>query len=118
MIDLILGDARELAESKIATGSVDLIFTDPPYLKEYLWCYGWLAQEAKRILKPGGFCLAMCGGIYLDKIVEAMSEHLTFFWKFEVMLTSRAAVWRRPGQVIITGSKPILAYSNGEGSPA
>ena len=48
------GDARHLALD-IPDGSIDLIFTDPPYSKKYLPLYGWLAFMAERILKPGGF---------------------------------------------------------------
>ena len=47
----------------IADNSIDLIFTDPPYPREYLPCYDWLAKESMRVLKPGGFVLAMCGGM-------------------------------------------------------
>lgn len=51
-VELIYGDAIELAKSHIPDGSVDLIFTDPPYPKEYHYCYEWLAYEAVRVLKP------------------------------------------------------------------
>jgi predicted methyltransferase len=40
---------------QISDESSDLIFTDPPYLREHLHLYDWLAREASRMLKPGGF---------------------------------------------------------------
>ena len=46
----------------IPANSVDMIFTDPPYVKDLFECYHWLADEAARVLKPGGFLAAMCGG--------------------------------------------------------
>lgn len=116
---ILTGDCRELIEA-IPDGSIDLVFTDPPYLREYLPLYGWLAQAAVRVLKPGGFCLAMCGGVYLNEIFRMMDAHLTFFWKYEMVLGGRGCVWRRKNgtaQTIITGSKPILAYSKGESVP-
>lgn len=50
------GDARELAKA-IPDGSIDLIFTDPPYPREFLPLYGWLAETAAQVLKPDGFML-------------------------------------------------------------
>jgi DNA modification methylase len=116
---IITGDARKLVRA-LPDESADLIFTDPPYEFEYLHLYEWLAEEAARVLKPGGFCLSMCGGVHLNKIFAAMDKHLTFFWKYELILAGRACVWRRKegrAQPIITGSKPILAYSKGVSVP-
>ena len=45
---IITGDARELAKA-IPDESVDLIFTDPPYPREFLPLYGWLAETAARV---------------------------------------------------------------------
>ena len=47
------GDFRDVSKD-IPDNSVDLIFTDPPYSKEYLPLYEELAKLAIRILKPGG----------------------------------------------------------------
>lgn len=53
------GDARELS-LQIPDSSVDLIFTDPIYdrIEDYIW----LAQTAKRILKPQGAVLCWSNG--------------------------------------------------------
>ena len=50
------GDARELAK-EIPDESVDLIFTDPPYKKQFQYLYEWLPGEAARVLKQDGFVL-------------------------------------------------------------
>jgi DNA modification methylase len=117
---IITGDARELGKA-IPDNSIDLIFTDPPYLKEYLYLYEWLAEFSARVLKPGGFCLAMCGGSYLNQIFRMMDKHLTFFWKYEIVLQGWATgiVWTKsfPKTTITVRSKPLLAYSKGDNTP-
>lgn len=56
---IVTGDARVLAE-RIPDESVDLIFTDPIYSERPL--YDWLAQVARRILRPGGAVLCWSNG--------------------------------------------------------
>lgn len=98
----------------LAANSVDLIFTDPPYLGEYLHTYEWLAEEAARVLKPGGFCLAMCGGYYLNKIFGMMDRYLSYHWKLELLMDNSSVLWPRK---VIARSKSILAYSKGVSNP-
>jgi len=117
---IVTGDARELAKP-IPDESVDLVFTDPPYSLAEISLYGWLAAESQRIMKPKGFCLALCGGLYLNQIMRMMDEHLDFFWKYEVYLSGWAAgcVWPygNTDVHIITRTKPLLAYCKGKGLP-
>lgn len=72
---IVCGDARELA-TRIPDESVDLVFTDPVY--ERIEDYAWLAQEAARVLKPGGACLAWCSSIRQYAVHPVMVPHLTF----------------------------------------
>jgi DNA modification methylase len=102
----------------LPASSVDLIFTDPPYLRKYLDCYRWLADEAARVLKPGGFVLAICGGLYLNHIFRFFDDAgLNFFWKYETFMAGKelSRVWPKgnPDISIRVNSKPILAYSKG-----
>jgi DNA modification methylase len=116
---ILTGDCHELIRA-IPDESIDLVFTDPPYLREHLPLYGWLAKEAARVLKPGGFCLAMCGGVYLDEIMVMMREHLTYYWKYEIGLSGAAAgtVWLMGNKVpVLTRTKPLLAWVKGKGGP-
>lgn len=97
----------------LADNSVDMIFTDPPYLKEFLHVYGWLADEAMRVLKPGGFILAYCGGFFLNRIYRMFDDAgLTYFWQFvEGTQPGRGVFIYRVG--ILNMHKPIIAYSKG-----
>ncbi len=95
--------------------SVDMIFTDPPYLRSYLPCYGHLAREAMRVLKPGGFVLAMAGGMYINQIFRLFDDAgLTYFWQFTHLSLNGEApfVWARS---VIAHAKAIIAYSKGDG---
>lgn len=113
MISLQIGDVRSLP---LAAGSVDLIYTDPPYLKEYLPLYGALAREAKRVLKPGGFVFAMCGGMYLNQIFRMFDDAgLDYFWEFHHFQNNDAPfIWPRR---VVAKTKSVIAYSNGPGLP-
>ena len=113
------GDARELAK-KIPDESVDLIMTDPPYQKSKLHLYQWLAEEAERVLKPGGFVLALCGGIGLDKIYGMFSRtSLEYYWQYNIQFMGKRSgiVWLRGNNhvPIVTRLRTVLAYSKGEG---
>lgn len=113
---IVLGDARDLAPA-IPDGSVDLIFTDPSYRQEDLHLYGWLAEMAARVLKPGGFCLAMAGGLHLNEVFKLMDEHLTFFWLYEIEMTGQrlGIVWPHGNNRvrIVAQVRPVAAYSKG-----
>lgn len=95
--------------------SIDLIFTDPPYLKKYIPCYDWLAREAMRVLKPGGFVMAMTGGSYLNQLFRFFDDAgLSYYWEFHHIHNGDAPyIWHRH---IIAKSKSILCYSKGAGT--
>lgn len=102
---------------------IDLIFTDPPYLKSLLHVYEWLAVESARVLKPGGFVLAMCGGNHINKIFRYFDDAgLDYYWKYENGMTGGNAgvVWkhspdgdRHKHKPISIRSKSVIAYSKG-----
>lgn len=121
------GDARVLAKY-IPDESVDLIFTDPVY--ERIEDYRWLAETAKRVLKPGG-ALLVCYGIgYLPETLAALSSALQYRWNFVVYKpnapSTRGAYrvfskWWGVAWYDVEGSKPEkhvpdVITSNGGGS--
>lgn len=113
------GDARAVAAG-IAPGSIDLVFTDPPYPRKFLHTYGMVAEIAARVLRPGGWLLAMGGGMYADEILAMMSKHLTYHYTLEVNLIGSATAALRPhGQhaPVISRTKPIYVFARGKSTP-
>ena len=107
------GDARELAEA-IPDESVDLIYTDPPYPKEFLSLYGWMAEEAARILKPGGSLFTFAGHAYLPTVMNMLTRHLNYHWincHYQPTVTRTATFWPR---MVFIRWKPVLWFVKGE----
>ena len=102
------GDARELTKA-IPDQSVDLIFTDPPYVKDSIHLYGWLAEEAARILKPGGFLFAYTGVYWKWEVMRQMSQHMDY-WFDMVLLNSGSSpvMWNKN---VVSRYKSLLVYT-------
>ncbi len=99
----------------LADESVDMIFTDPPYHTKYLYLYSWLASEATRVLKPGGFVLSYSGSLHLNKVIRAFDDAgLTFFWALVENLPGNKGTFVQERKVL-TLQKPIIAYTKGKG---
>ena len=66
----------------VAAESIDWIFTDPPYPREYLPCFGELADFAAHALKPGGGLMVMSGQYWLPQVIETLGKQdaLTYWW--------------------------------------
>lgn len=110
------GDALELGRG-IPDKAVDLIFTDPPYLREFIPLYFWLFELAARILKPTGFLLTYAGGYWKDELMARSREHLDYFWDFSISESGDSPIlWPRR---IIASGKSILCYRprGGSGMP-
>ena len=104
---VILGDARELIKD-VEPESIDLIFTDPPYLKKYLPLYKWVGKEAARVLKPDGFLMAYCGGCWKNITMRMLDQELDFYWDFtQYMPGQNSIIWHKK---IIAKNKNILCY--------
>src|SRR5262249_32465256 len=59
--------------------SVDLVFTDPPYLSADLPIYGDLGAFAKRVLKPGGSLVCYAPTYNLMAVTDLVRPHLDFW---------------------------------------
>jgi len=106
-ITLKLGDARELIDT-VPDGSVDLIFTDPPYIKRYIHLYKWLGLEGPRVLKPDGFLMAYAGIYWKEIVMNYLGVRLEYFWDFVLENGGNSPImWKRK---IISRYKSILAY--------
>lgn len=94
---------------RVEAGSLDAIFTDPPYPVEYLPCWGELAHFAVHALKPGGLLLAVTGHAWLPQIFSLMDvDGLDYRWM--ISLTYSIARQRIYGRGATVGWKPLLAY--------
>jgi DNA modification methylase len=107
MIEILTGDCRVLGLD-IPDHSVDLVFTDPPYLKEYIHLYGWLSEWASRVLKPEGFLLTYVGNYWKADVMQHLGVHLDYFYDFVVAHAGMGSmIWDRR---VIARSKSVLAY--------
>ncbi|KKK99135.1 hypothetical protein LCGC14_2635760 [marine sediment metagenome] len=109
--NIVVGDARILAK-RIPDESVDLIFTDPPYAKEYLDLYDWLGKIASRVLKDNGFVMTYCGNIWVHEVIRRMGLSLDFFFQYvEVNNGNSTILWPRK---TIVRYKPIVCFRKKE----
>lgn len=100
-------DYRELL-SQIPDSSVDLILCDPVWWEAEQ--YANVAREGKRVLKPGGLCVAQVGSLYLYQAMVAMGQHLDWYWEIsETLANGRAFFARRMTQF----HKPHIIFANG-----
>jgi 16S rRNA G966 N2-methylase RsmD len=115
--EIIHGDMKDV----LATWpehSVDCILTDPPYPREFVDLYLYLAQLSIRVLKPGGLLVMMCGQSYLPEIFERLSSITKADWGLDYRWTM---AYLTPGGQAVqlfqrhvnTFWKPVLVYSNG-----
>lgn len=104
---LVCGDCAELMED-LPDGSVDVIFTDPPYLAEFLPRYQVLADHAARLLKPSGFLVTYAGQYHLDRVMQMLgSTGLSWFWMVGQVNNTAVLIH---GRKIVSSWKPILVY--------
>lgn len=101
------GDFRILGKD-IPNDSVDLILTDPPYAKEYIPLYGDLAELGARVLKPGGFCLALCGIHGILEAMNLMGRFLNFFWMGGISFAAAQRLFY--AKKIWMGWRPVLWF--------
>lgn len=92
-------------------GSVDFVFTDPPYGKEFVYMYSEIAKEFKRLLKPGGFAFIYASDYWFPETFNSCLEHLDFFYLFHIILSGDNARIH-PKQLFI-GAKTLMGFSNG-----
>lgn len=108
---LLYGDFADVGPT-LEAESFDAIITDPPYPQEHVPLYGLLAQQAARLLKPGGSLLAMAGQSYLPAIINLMTPHLNYHWtvSYQTPGGQSAQLWQRK---VNTFWKPVLWFVKG-----
>lgn len=117
---LYLMDCRE-GMDRVTSESVDLIFTDPPYVKDQ-WeaAYTALAHGAVRILKPSGYLITYCGHYYLPGVIDILRygnstgspskgwTGLKFYWLVSQLNSGAKSMMHHRN--ILAGFKPILIF--------
>ena len=109
-ITIYHGDCQDILPC-IADASIDMVFTDPPYLAEFIWTYGVLAEQARRVLVVGGVCYAYIGAQFAPDVIGLMRPHLTWFWLFN--LHHGGANPRMWSKRLMVTSKPVVVWTNG-----
>jgi predicted methyltransferase len=110
-VTLYHGRAEDVLPA-LPAASVDLLFTDPPYPREFLDCYATLGREAPRVCKPGAFVFAYLGAETLPEVMDRLRAHgLRWFWLFDIKHNRGAPrVWAK--RLMVT-AKPVLCFTNG-----
>ena len=104
-----------IQDLKIVDGTVDLVFTDPPYPKEFLHLWDDLGNFAAKVLRPGGMLLAYTGHMYLDQVMAALGRHLSYYWQFILIYDkSRTPIYERH---VYSRCRPILCFIKGDPTP-
>lgn len=94
--------------------SVDVIHTDPPYLKQYLPLYGELARLAARLLRPHGVLLSIVPHVHLPTVMSLVGPHLTYRWLVTMLQTDGSqARYPGPGWCIRITHKPVGLWTKG-----
>ena len=118
---LFFGDFIKQSQNEIPDNSIDLIFTDPPYGKEYLSLYQELAKLAVRVLKPGGSLVFFAGHIILDEVIRIFHEfsltnnnstQLKYWWILAVKHSGKHT--KIYPKHVFAEWKPLLWYVKGE----
>jgi site-specific DNA-methyltransferase (adenine-specific) len=114
---VLLGDMNEIGQ-RVPADSVDVIFTDPVYLKEhYQQAYADLAELALRVLKPHGFLFTYAPQTHLDEIMDMLrftgtwrhGGKLQYFWVIESLNGGQSTAKNHQRNAICL-HKPILVF--------
>lgn len=110
-VRLYLGRFQDVG-SKVASGSLDLIWTDPPWNREWLPQWADLGGFAGRTLRSGGLLVTYAPVAYLGAVLSALEESgLTYVWSFCIangQQTSRS--W---GSGAVSCWHPLVVFGNG-----
>ena len=110
-IQLYHGDFREVGQ-QIPDQSIDLIFTDPPYIDEdSLDLYQGLSELGDRVIKDGGSCLCYVTQTMLHQVLNVMSENLDYYWIISIKHGGNNG---RHGRGIFVEWIPILWFVKGK----
>jgi len=100
---------NDVTPETVADGTAAAVITDPPYPRKCLPLFSSLSRFAERVLKPGGWCVAMSGNAFLPDVLNRLGEHLKYRWAFAVVCPG-GRTNRNWGLCLFQAYKPVLIY--------
>lgn len=107
----LIHDDVESLERYVKPQSLDCIITDPPFSD--LDAHRHLAEQAAKVLKPGGSLLVVANRVLLPKIMKLMEvEGLNWHWLLAIVQPGGCGkIWQKR---INPGWVPVLHYTKGK----
>lgn len=107
-IKIVCADFYQWCNQNVKDCSIDLVITEPPIAKKDLPLWEKLTEVSARVLKPSSFLVAFCGHRYIDKVIQALSKHLNYYWLHS---TNTGRNRNQPNNFGIYDKwKPVLVY--------
>ena len=106
MNEIICGDFRKILQS-IPSDSVDMVITDPPYSKKFMYLWDPLFSESSRILKSRGNFISLCGHYQLPEILDIGRKYLRFWW---ILWMKQSKINRLIGKGVTVLGKPAVWF--------
>lgn len=95
--------------AELPEDSIDLIFTDPPYVKDqYKEAYELLAKHGPRLLKPSAFLITYVPQYRLNEVMRIMESGLEYYWICS-QINNRESIMVHQKKAICL-FKPIIIY--------
>lgn len=114
------GDFRNVL-ADVASQSVKIILTDPPYGKKYLDLWDDLGKFAARVLRPDGLLVTYSGQLYLPEVIASLTKHLDWWWLCGLAHQGNGNLTPlgQPVRKVINQFKPLLIMvpRHGDGIP-
>lgn len=110
MIETINADFM-LGQEFLKDETIDLVYTDPPYLKKYLYTYQYLADYCPRIMRRGASLMCIAAHYALPEIVKYFDGKLKYRWT--MCMNQEDGSHPRMAMGIEVMWKPILWYVKG-----
>lgn len=106
-VKLYHGDARRVWG---ALPMAHMVLTDPPYPKEFEWCWPLLAEIGNERLIASGSLVTLCGHYQVLTAGYALSKKLRFWW---IAGMRQNAITRMAGKDVNINWKPALWFVQG-----
>jgi hypothetical protein len=110
---LIHADFSTIDHESIPYSSIDLVFTDPPYGKDWLQFFEPLGKLAFRVLKDGGSLVLYAGHYALPEILDLVGKSgLRYWWRIAVKHNGACRLVHH--QHVFVKWKPLLWFLKGD----